>query len=136
MQHWWISNTRIQGFVSYMWSFCNFGFLFHQFRLKFSIKWWFLRRGKIQFKHPAWIYLKFRVALDLVEQKYGYLLVFFAPSDLSLVSLTHFRCLPLYQQYTVIFKPLYGFCLAPTYPILLLLRTMTLNTAPISTIPE
>ena len=58
MQYRWISNTWIQGFVSYMWSFCHFGFLFHQFRLKFSIKWWFLRRGKIQFQHRLWNNIK------------------------------------------------------------------------------
>ena len=55
-------------------------------------------------KHQVWIYFNFRVVLDLVEQKYGSLLVFFAPSDLSLVSLTHFGRVPLYQQYTVIFS--------------------------------
>ena len=50
------------------------------------------------------IILKFRDALDLVEQKYGSLLGFFALSDLSSVSLTHFGRLPLYQQYKVIFS--------------------------------
>ena len=49
------------------------------------------------------IILKFRDALDLVEQKYGSLLGFFALSDLSSVSLTHFEGLPLYQQYKLLF---------------------------------
>ena len=48
--------------------------------------------------------LKFRDVLDLVEQKYGFLLVFFALSDLSSVSFTDFGRVPLYHQYKIIFS--------------------------------
>ena len=48
--------------------------------------------------------LKFRDVLDLVEQKYGFLLVFFALSDLSSVSFTDFGRVPLYHLHKIIFS--------------------------------